>query len=104
MNSTDRHAERLPFSTRIVQFLLSLMFLAGCIPLVWFYWVWTVPDLFPVAVEQRYIAKSISWFTATKLVLAIGIFQMVLNAGKLASDVFASPTKQQSRSLASRST
>jgi hypothetical protein len=37
-------------------------------------WAWTVPDLFPGAVEQGIIAGSISWLAALK----IAIFAAVL--------------------------
>lgn len=37
-------------------------------------WAWTIPDLFPGAVEQDLIAGSISWVTAFK----IGVFVAVL--------------------------
>ena len=30
-------------------------------------WAWTIPDLFPGAVEQGLVARSISWWTAVKL-------------------------------------
>ena len=36
-------------------------------------WTWTVPDLFPGAVEQGLVAKSISWLTAVKLAIFIGV-------------------------------
>jgi len=39
-------------------------------------WAWTVPDLFPGAVEQGLVASSISWFTALK----VAIFAAVLAA------------------------
>ena len=32
-------------------------------------WAWTIPDLFPGAVEQGLIAKEISYFTSFKLAL-----------------------------------
>ncbi len=35
--------------------------------LIKFLWGWTVPDLFPGAVEQGLIAKSVSWATAGKI-------------------------------------
>lgn len=41
--------------------------------LVKWVWAWTVPDLFPGAVEQGLIAKSISWFTAFKVAVFIGV-------------------------------
>ena len=37
-------------------------------------WAWTVPDLFPGAVEQGLVAASISWLTALK----VAIFAAVL--------------------------
>ena len=36
-------------------------------------WAWTVPDLFPKAVEQGLVARDISWLTAIKLALFIAI-------------------------------
>jgi len=30
-------------------------------------WVWTIPDLFPGAVEKELIARDISWLTALKM-------------------------------------
>ena len=36
-------------------------------------WAWTIPDLFPVAVEQGLVAGTISWLTAAKLAIFIAI-------------------------------
>ena len=36
-------------------------------------WAWTVPDLFPGAVEQGLVAKSISWYTAMKVAILVGV-------------------------------
>ena len=36
-------------------------------------WAWTIPDLFPGAVEQGLVASEISWFTSLKLALFLGI-------------------------------
>ena len=36
-------------------------------------WVWTVPDLFPGAVEQGLVAAEISWLTSFKLAIFFGI-------------------------------
>ena len=36
-------------------------------------WAWTIPDLFPGAVEQGLVAGTISWVTAAKLALFIAI-------------------------------
>ena len=36
-------------------------------------WAWTVPDLFPGAVEQGLVARSISWSTAAKIALLVAV-------------------------------
>ena len=36
-------------------------------------WAWTIPDLFPGAVEQGLVAAEISWLTSFKLALFFGI-------------------------------
>ena len=36
-------------------------------------WAWTVPDLFPGAVAQGLVAKSISWMAAAKVAIFIAI-------------------------------
>ena len=36
-------------------------------------WAWTVPDLFPGAVENGLVAKSISWYTAMKVAIFIAV-------------------------------
>ncbi len=36
-------------------------------------WAWTVPDLFPGAVQQGLVAGSISWGTAAKVALFFAI-------------------------------
>ena len=36
-------------------------------------WGWTVPELFPGAVQSGLVARSISWFTALKLALFFGL-------------------------------
>ena len=36
-------------------------------------WAWTIPDLFPGAVQQGLVAGSISWFTALKLAILAGL-------------------------------
>jgi hypothetical protein len=35
-------------------------------------WAWTVPDLFPGAVAQGLVARSISWLTALKVAIVLG--------------------------------
>ena len=36
-------------------------------------WAWTIPDLFPGAVETGLIAKEISWFTSFKLAIFLSV-------------------------------
>ena len=36
-------------------------------------WAWTVPDLFPGAVQQGLVAGTISWYTAMKLALFVAV-------------------------------
>ena len=47
-------------------FLLALL-------LIKLVWVWTIPDLFPGAVEEGLVARSISWFTAFKLAIFVAV-------------------------------
>jgi hypothetical protein len=36
-------------------------------------WVWTIPDIFPGAVEEGLVAKTISWYTAFKLAMFMAV-------------------------------
>ena len=36
-------------------------------------WAWTIPDLFPGAVEQGLIAETISWLAAFKVALFLAV-------------------------------
>ena len=51
----------------ILALVIGIMILAFFI-IKWL-WAWTIPDLFPGAVEQGLIAKEISWFTSFTLAL-----------------------------------
>jgi hypothetical protein len=37
-------------------------------------WAWTIPDLFPGAVEQGLVAGEISWITAFKVAVFVAVF------------------------------
>jgi hypothetical protein len=54
-----------------------LMLIAGYIIivllLVKLLWVWTIPDLFPGAVEQGLVAGEISWITAFKVAVFVAV-------------------------------
>ena len=43
-------------------------------------WAWTIPDLFPGAVEQGLIAAEISWLTSFKLAVFFGLLTGVVKA------------------------
>jgi len=43
-------------------------------------WAWTIPDIFPGAVEQGLIAAEISWFTSFKLALFFGLLTGAVKA------------------------
>ena len=47
--------------------------------LIKFLWTWTVPDLFPGAVEQGLVARSISWLTAGKVAIFVAILSGIAN-------------------------
>ena len=36
-------------------------------------WAWTIPDLFPGAVEQGLVARSIGWYTALKVAIFVAV-------------------------------
>ena len=36
-------------------------------------WTWTIPDLFPGAVEQGLVAGTISWLTALKVAIVVAV-------------------------------
>ena len=55
----------------ILALVIGIMILAFFI-IKWI-WAWTIPDLFPGAVEQGLIAKEISWFTSFKLALFLAV-------------------------------
>ncbi len=64
--------------------LVAALFVAALL-LVKVMWGWTVPDLFPRAVAEGYVAESISWFTALKLAIFIavlGFFVSGVRGGK----------------------
>jgi hypothetical protein len=43
-------------------------------------WAWTVPDLFPGAVEQGLIAATISWYTAFKVAIFMAVLAGIAGA------------------------
>ena len=43
------------------------------------FWAWTIPFLFPMAVEQDLIVSSISWYSAFKLSFFITLIVTILS-------------------------
>ena len=43
-------------------------------------WAWTIPDLFPGAVEKHLIASTISWYTAFKLAVFVAVLAGISGA------------------------
>ena len=37
-------------------------------------WAWTIPDLFPGAVQEGLVAAEISWYTAFKVAIFVAVF------------------------------
>jgi len=44
-------------------------------------WAWTVPDLFPGAVEKGFVASSISWLTALKVAIFVAVLSGFASLG-----------------------
>jgi len=44
-------------------------------------WAWTVPDLFPGAVQQGLVAAEISWLTSFKLAIFVGMMGAIARSG-----------------------
>ena len=63
----------------IVMFVVSLLLLK-------LMWAWIIPDLFPGAVEQGLVAGTISWFTALKVALFIGILSGIAKGAHVKKD------------------
>ena len=54
--------------------MIAAMVFVVVLLLVKLLWAWTVPDLFPGAVQQGLVAATISWLTAFKLALCCNNF------------------------------
>ncbi len=63
---------------------LALMILSLVVALlmVKILWAWTIPDLFPGAVEQGLVVKSISWLTSLKLAILVAVFAGIAGVRK----------------------
>jgi hypothetical protein len=45
-------------------------------------WAWTIPDLFPGAVQQGLVAGTISWLTALKVAIFVAVLAGLSGASK----------------------
>ena len=57
-------------------FVVLCVFIVALL-LVKLMWGWTMPDLFPKAVDQGLVAGTISWFAALKLAIFVALMAAV---------------------------
>ncbi len=73
------------FVTGIVTSIVSMIifvivfFVIGLF-LVKLLWAWTIPDLFPVAVQRGFIAAELSWLTSLKVAIFVGLLGGIAGA------------------------
>lgn len=63
-------------------FILVILAFIFALFLIKILWAWTIPDLFPGAVVQGLIARSISWITAFKLAIFVAVLAGVTGISK----------------------
>tara|TARA_B110000116_G_scaffold238429_1_gene225238 strand:- start:345 stop:590 length:246 start_codon:yes stop_codon:yes gene_type:complete len=68
MNKKTKKLAVIPGLIALFISIVAIAFLA-----IKLLWAWTIPDLFPGAVEQGLVAAEISWLTSFKLALFFGI-------------------------------
>lgn len=70
------------FVPGLLAIILGALILA--LLLVKLLWAWTIPDLFPGAVDQGLVAQKISWLTAFKVAIFIAVLSGIagLRRGK----------------------
>lgn len=57
------------------------IFVFGIFLIKWF-WMWTIPGLFPGAVASGNVAAHISWWTALKLSVLVSLLAAITNISK----------------------
>jgi len=60
---------------------LGGIFVLGIFLIKWF-WMWTIPSLFPGAVASGAVAARISWWTALKLSVLVALLAAITNISK----------------------
>ncbi len=63
----------------IVVFLLVLVVTLFLLKVLW---AWTIPDLFPGAVEQGLVVGEISWYTSFKVAIFLAVLAGIAGARK----------------------
>ena len=61
----------------IVLWVIAI-FVLGIFLIKWF-WMWTIPELFPGAVAAGLVAAKISWWTALKLAGLVALLAAITN-------------------------
>ncbi len=64
----------------IVLWVIAI-FVLGIFLIKWF-WMWTIPELFPGAVASGDVAGIISWWTALKLAGLVALLAAITNISK----------------------
>ncbi len=64
-----------------IVFWVILIFVLGIFLIKWF-WMWTIPGLFPGAVAAGMVAAKISWWTALKLSVLVALLAAITNISK----------------------
>lgn len=64
-----------------VVFWVAGVFVLGIFLIKWF-WMWTIPALFPGAVASGAVAAKISWWTALKLSVLVALLATITNISK----------------------
>ena len=69
------------FGLPAVVFWIAGIFILGIFLIKWF-WMWTIPELFPGAVSAGYVAAKISWWTALKLAGLVALLAAITNVAR----------------------
>lgn len=64
-----------------VFFWVAGIFVLGIFLIKWF-WMWTVPGLFPGAVAAGLVAEKISWWIALKLSVLVALLAAITHVSK----------------------
>jgi hypothetical protein len=64
----------------LVVMILGVFMLA--LLLIKLVWPWTIPDLFPGAVNQGLIAREITWYTSFKLAVFVAVMAGIAGSSR----------------------